>query len=88
VIIFLIRFVGILAQVLNLAILARVIISWLPISRENPIVTLLLSITEPILGPIRRMLPRMGMLDLAPLFALILIRVAEQVITRLLIRMI
>jgi YggT family protein len=66
--------------VLYFAILARVLISWLPISRESPLVQLLYSITEPVLGPIRRILPSMGGLDLSPMFAMILIWVAQRVL--------
>lgn len=76
----LINFVQLLAQALNLAILARVIISWLPISPESPFVRFLLGITEPILGPIRRVMPRVGMFDLSPFLGLIFISLAEQVL--------
>jgi len=74
------NFVEILAQALNLAIFARVILSWLPVNPESPLVALLLGITEPILGPIRRALPRMGMFDLSPFFALLLIGLSERVL--------
>ncbi len=84
-VVWLFNFVRILADVLYLAILARVIISWLPISRENAIVQLLYGVTEPILGPIRRVLPGMGGLDLSPMIGLILIWVAQQVIRRMII---
>jgi YggT family protein len=87
VIIWLINFVQILAQVLNFAILGRVIVSWLPISRESFFVMLIMGITEPILGPIRRIMPRTGMLDLSPFFGLILIGIAQSVIVQLLIRL-
>ncbi|MHB1317263.1 MAG: YggT family protein, partial [Anaerolineae bacterium] len=66
---------------------ARVIMSWLPLSPDNPIVRLLLNLTEPILGPIRRIMPRMGMLDLSPFFALILIGLAERVLVMALQRL-
>ncbi len=84
-ILWLFNFVRILADVLYLAILARVIISWLPISRENPIVQVLYGITEPILGPIRRVLPGMGGLDLSPMIGLLLIWVAQRVIQQMII---
>ncbi len=77
-------FIDILVQVLYWAILGRVIISWLPISRESAFVQLLYSITEPILGPIRRVMPGMGGLDFSPMIALILIMVAQQVLQRML----
>jgi len=81
------NFVSILAQVLYWAILARVLITWLPISRESALVQLLFGITEPILGPIRRILPSMGGLDLSPMVALILIMVAQQVLQQVLMRL-
>ena len=53
---------------------ARIILSWFPISPQSGMATVygfLYSITEPILGPIRRVIPPLGMggmgLDLSPL---------------------
>ncbi|MFO7698261.1 MAG: YggT family protein [Anaerolineae bacterium] len=86
-IVVLMNFVTILAQALNIAIFARVIMSWLPLNPDNPIVRVLLNLTEPILGPIRRVMPRMGMLDLSPFFALILIGLAERVLVTALQRL-
>jgi len=80
----LIAFVRILAWVLNIAVFMRVLISWLPISRDNQFVVLLYEITEPILGPIRRVLPSMGGFDLSPMVGLMLISLAERVILMLL----
>lgn len=76
----LITFVRILAWVLNAAVFLRVLISWLPIGRDNQFVVLLYEITEPLLGPIRRVLPSMGGFDLSPMIGLMLISLAEQVI--------
>lgn len=73
-------FVSILARVLNLAILARVLLSWIPLDRDNAIVRIVYDVTEPILGPIRRVLPPLGGLDLSPIVALILIQVLERVL--------
>ncbi len=70
-------------MVLYIAILGRVIISWLNLSSENPIVVILNQITEPILGPIRRLLPRMGMLDLSPIVAILLIGLIQRVLISL-----
>ena len=77
-------FINVLGIVLYVAILGRVIISWLPMSSENPIVVLLYQITEPILGPIRAVLPRLGMLDFSPIVALLLIGLIQNVLLRLL----
>jgi len=73
----LIRAIGTL---LYLAIFARVILSWFPMQSNNPLVQLVWTITEPILAPIRRFVPRFGMLDLSPMIALILIVIIQQVL--------
>ena len=73
-------FVVLLARALNLAIFARILLSWMPVDKGNRLVRILYEITEPILGPIRRLIPAFGGLDLSPLIALILIQVAERVL--------
>jgi YggT family protein len=79
-------FVVVLARVLNVAILARILVSWVPIDRNNRFIVILYQITEPILGPIRRVMPNLGGLDLSPMIALILIEVAERVLVTILMR--
>lgn len=80
---YLVYFINILFTVLWVAILGRVIISWINLSPDNPIVVLLYGITEPILAPIRRVLPSMGMLDLSPMVALIVMMIIQRVLLRL-----
>ena len=80
---YLIQFISLLGTVLYIAILGRVIISWLNLSSENPIVVILYQVTEPILGPIRKFLPRMGMLDLSPIVAILLIGLIQRGLTSL-----
>jgi YggT family protein len=65
---------------LQVAVLARVILSWVdpspfPNSRLKEIVW---TITEPILGPIRRVLPPVGMFDLSAIVALLVLSVLRQ----------
>jgi YggT family protein len=61
--------------VLTAAIFFRALLSWFPIDPRNPLVTVLYEITEPILDPLRRVIPRLGMIDITPLVAIILIQV-------------
>mgnify|MGYP000211529461 CR=1 FL=1 len=86
-----IRAVDLLFRIMEYAILARVIISWIPIPRDNQFIRLLYQITEPILGPIRSMIQRsaMGrnmMIDFSPIIAFILIGLIRNIIVNLLIR--
>lgn len=71
-------------QLLNLAILARVLLSWFNVNPYNPIVSFLYQVTEPILGPLRRYIPPLGMIDITPIVAIILLQVVEQFLLMLL----
>lgn len=73
-------FAGMLLQVLSLAVFARVILSWFPVDPTNPIVKVLFDLTEPILAPFRRVVPRIGMIDLSPLAALLVLRLLSDVV--------
>lgn len=77
-------FIKILVNVLWFALLARVVLSWINLSPTNPLVVIINQITEPILAPIRRVLPKMGMIDLSPMVALIIIIVIQRLLLRIL----
>ena len=73
-------FVNLLFTLLNLAILARVLLSWVRVNPYHPAVELLYRITEPILAPLRRVIPSIGMVDLSPVIALILLQIIQEVL--------
>jgi YggT family protein len=77
---FLSTFVSVLCQVLALAIFVRALMSWINPSPGNPIVRFLTDITEPILAPLRRVIPMVGMMDLSPLIAMIVLSYAGQIL--------
>jgi YggT family protein len=66
--------------VLTAAIFIRVLLSWFPIDPRNPLVTALYEVTEPILEPLRRFIPRLGMIDITPLVAILLIQVIAKIV--------
>ena len=79
----LIEFVNVLTTVMWVAILGRVIMSWVSVDRSSPfypVVAIIYAITEPILGPIRSVLPNLGMIDLAPMVALLLMSFIRQIL--------
>ncbi len=80
--VFLVQFVEILTTVLTYAIFFRAILSWFPIGADNPIVQLAHQMTEPVLAPLRRIVPRIGMIDLTPLVALVLLQLVGEIIIR------
>jgi len=59
--------------VLVFAIFGRSICSFF-MDPRNPIFDFLLTVTEPILAPIRSIMPRMGMFDLSPMAAILLLQ--------------
>ena len=65
-------------SLLELLILARVILSWVasPFSR-NPLVQLIRAVTDPMLEPIRSILPRTGMFDFSPMVALLVLQLLK-----------
>lgn len=69
----LVNLIVLLLQIIWFAIFARAIISWFPIDQNGPVVRALDAITEPILEPLRRVVPRVGMIDITPMVAILLI---------------
>lgn len=85
----LVTVVNVVFQLASLAILARVILSWLPmagvrIDPYHPVIRILYQITDPILDPIRRF-ATFGMIDFSPIVALILLEVIRRVLLSALI---
>ena len=72
--------VGLLLNVFLFAIFIQVILSWVNPGTYNPVVSLLYSITEPVLRPCRRLIPPMSGMDLSPLVALIAIQLAKMLL--------
>lgn len=77
-----------LFRVYEFLILIRVILSWVSPNSYHPAVQLLYRITEPVLAPLRRLIPPIGgTIDVSPVIALILLEIVNQVIVSLLIRL-
>ena len=66
---------------LYLVILARVILSWFPnVPYNNPLVQFVYAVTEPIMSPIRRVMPNTGMFDFTPMVAIIVIVIVQNIL--------
>ena len=68
-----VRVVVILCDVMAIAIVIRSLLSWFPVDPNNFLVVFLVTITEPILSPLRRIVPRLDMIDFTPLVAILLL---------------
>ena len=77
---YVINFVLLFIQVLSYAIIGRVIMSWIDQPGAMRITVILREITEPVLGPLRRIVPNMGGLDFTPIVAMLLLQALESLI--------
>lgn len=63
-----------------IVLVIRIVLSWFPISPGSALSSVygvVYSITEPVLGPVRRILPSVGMLDLSPIVIFIVVRILQ-----------
>lgn len=78
---FVYEFVRILFMALQLAILARAVLSWFGIGPSHGIGAILYEVTEPILRPLRQFIPPLGgMIDITPIIALFILQIMQQLI--------
>ena len=75
--------IGLASQVLDLlffAILAGIVLSWLAPQTNHPGAVLLHQLTEPVMSPVRRMLPSLGGLDFSPILVFIMINLVDMLV--------
>ena len=82
---FLYQFVDLLFQVLIFAIIGRALLSWFNLGPGNPIGRILFELTEPILGPMRRVIPMIGMIDISPIVAILLLSFLQNLVLQALV---
>lgn len=78
-----VNFLQLLISVLMLLVIARVLVSWLSPSGGGGLVAFIYQATEPILAPVRRLVPPTGGLDWAPLIVMLLLGLLLRVVVRL-----
>ena len=69
-----------LIDLYTLVLVAAVLVSWANVSRDNPIVRFLHAVTEPVLEPIRRVLPELGGIDFSPVVVIVVLRLVAGIL--------
>ena len=69
--------------ILKIALLVRVVSSWLPMSPYSPWIAWSYRLSEPILAPLRRIVPNLGMLDITPIIAYFLLGLLQSLLFNL-----
>lgn len=79
----LVRFIELLAFVVWFLLIARVVMSWTNPTGGGGLTAFVYQVTEPILAPIRRVLPPTGGIDWSPLIAMLILGVVVRLVVRL-----
>ncbi|MBI2303207.1 MAG: YggT family protein [Chloroflexi bacterium] len=61
-----------------MAIFVRALLSWFSLPPTNAIVVVLNQVTDPVLAPLRRVVPSLGMMDITPLVAIVLLQIISR----------
>ncbi len=73
-------------ELLSILVFVRVLLTWIPsIDYGHPIISFIVRITDPILQPVRRLLPPIGGLDLSPIIAIFLLQLVGRVLHQILV---
>ena len=81
--VFIRNFLQIFLMALWLLILGRVLMSWFDPGRSNQVSRFLVQVTEPILAPVRRLLPQTGMFDFSALIVLLILGTLMRAVVRM-----
>jgi len=65
----------------TLAIFIYIILSWVSVGYRNPLMRFLFRLTEPLLGPLRRVIPPVAMFDISPMIALLIVWLCQAAVT-------
>jgi YggT family protein len=80
---FAIQLINIIAQLITLLVIVQVALSYF-MSPFHPVRQAIDRLVEPLLAPIRRLLPQTGMLDFSPLILIILVQIIARLLSGLL----
>ena len=71
------EFIGFILQIFAYLVIARALTTWFPNARQYAIVQLLYQITDPVMIPISKLIPRIGMIDLSPMVAILILSMIQ-----------
>lgn len=82
---FIAGFIANLCRLLSLAILVRAVLSWFLIGGYSRFVMVMDDLTEPILFPLRRVIPLIGRFDITPIVAIVILTIISEVLSNILL---
>lgn len=83
------RAIGILINLIELLIVVRIVLSFLNIRSKGVLTGIVYELTEPVLGPARELIYKLGvdtgMFDFSPLLAIVFLRIIQYIAARILL---
>lgn len=79
----LIAFASTFLQLINIAIIIRVVMSWVQVNKSGGFYLFIRDVTEPILGFFRKYIPRIGMIDISPIAAILIIDLLRSILIQM-----
>jgi YggT family protein len=79
----LVQLVNLFFTLYTFLIFGRVLLSWARISPYHPVAEWIYRLTEPVLAPIRNMMPQTGMVDWSPMIAMFALMILRQIVVML-----
>ena len=77
---FLLLLLSLVLWVLLIAVFVRALVSWFPVRQDSDFVRMLDSVTEPLIGPVRRVVPRIGIFDISGMLVIVVLYVMLQAV--------
>jgi YggT family protein len=74
------NFLSLFVMALIVLVFGRVLVSWVDPMGRNAASAFIIQTTEPILAPVRRMLPKTGMIDFSPTIVLLILMAVWRVV--------
>lgn len=65
--------IGLILNIFGWLIIVRSLLSWFPNARGNQVVEMIYQVTDPVLIPLQRIVPRIGMIDISPMIAVLVL---------------
>jgi YggT family protein len=82
---YIVLFIGILFDMIYLAIIIRIVLSWFRTNGMGRFKYFLKDITDPILVPFQKVIPRLGMIDISPIIAIIVVDLIRNLLISLIL---
>jgi YggT family protein len=85
-VLFIVTLISDVAQLLALLVIVRALLTWVPsVDYGHPVIGAIVRVTDPVLQPIRRLVPPLGGIDVTPIAALLLIQVARYLLINIVV---